>query len=369
MGCSNPPACPDAACTSCDAGEEADADLPFRPDLSGCEPSGPPSISREMYSAILERLTTQVPVNEGDWGEDFGDATAFAPPALLAAGLSLCEMRYMELAGETLRHTHFLIEHFMEVIEGGEPEEVIIGILGPIESCSIIPYEGWAADANDGLGWLNDLLELFGDYLYAPDLDTSPYGPTAVTAIVAAENLRYVLVIDPSDMEKTTRAFEMAAAIDRYAWDPENEYYLASPGSPDLDLYPNVAMMIVWTLASAATGDYAYLSRAERLFGAIAPLKLEEIGAYHSIYSSSVPDYVSLSSQNYLMLALYLLYLETENRMYVEEALEILGFIETHLYYNGMAWHHWENSSRANWYCSGCNFQLLYTISLLDEVD
>jgi len=374
--CTDGSGCPAAECPACDAAPDEDlddpdeaeeGDAPFQPDLAGCTPREPASAAPAMYAAILERLTTQVPVNEGDWGEDFGDATAFAPPALMTAGLSLCEASYVELAAETLEHTHFLIDHYMEILEGGSPDEIVVGVLGPIETYRVMPWEGWAADANQGLLWLNDTLALFGDYLYAPSLDTSPYGPTAVTAIVAAENLRYALVVDPLDTDKIDRGLEIASAIDTYAFDADAGFYLASPDIAELDLYPNVAMMIVWTLAHAATGRAEYLTRAEDLFTAIAPLRLDDLGAYHSIYSSSVPDYVSLSSQNYLIFALYLLHGQTGNAAYRDEALTVLDFISTRLYFNGMAWHHWENGERANWYCSGCNFQLLYVIHLLSE--
>jgi hypothetical protein len=374
--CTQQSECPDAECPACDAAldedtveqeDEEEEDAAFRPDLAECTPREPASAAPDMYAAILERLTTRVPVNEGDWGEDFGDATAYAPPALMTAGMALCEASYMNLAAETLAHTHFLIDHFMEVLEGGSPDEIVVGVLGPIETFRVMPHEAWAADAHQGLLWLNDTLALFGDYLYAPLLDTSPYGPTAVTAIVAAENLRYALVVDPLDTEKVDRGLEIAAAIDTYAWDADAGYYLASPDMAELDLYPNVSMMIVWTLAHAATGSAEHLQKARDLFLAIAPLRLDELGAYHSIYSSTVPDYVSLSSQNYLMFALHLLHAETGDAAFRDEALTVLDFISTRLYFNGMAWHHWENGERANWYCSGCNFQLLYVISMLSE--
>ena len=124
-------------------------------------------------------------------------------------------------------------------------------------------------------------------------------------------------------------------------------------------------MMIVWTLAHRMTGDPAQLARAEALFDAIQPLRLDALGGYHSLYSSTVPDYVSLSSQNYLVFGLRFLDEETANPRYAAEAATILEFVSTRLYSNGMAWHHWENDARASWYCTGCNFQLLYDLWLL----
>ena len=76
---------------------------------------------------------------------------------------------------------------------------------------------------------------------------------------------------------------------------------------------------------------------------------------------------MSLSSQNYLVLALRLIAEETGDPRYLDEARAVLSFVETHLYWHGMAWHHWENGARASWYCTGCNFQLLYDLWLLAD--
>lgn len=344
-----------------------DVAAPDGADAAPCEPSDATTPFSGMYAAILERLTTEIPVNEGDWAEDFGDATAFAPPALLSLGLRTCDERLVGLAVETLEHQEFLVRHFLEVMEGPGAAEVLIGGIGLIEAYRLGGDARWARAADELLADLLDTAALFGDYLYAPMLDTDPYGPTAVTGIVAAQALRYVDVVDPTDDARLERALEIAAAVDRAAWDATGGFYRAAPDEPELDLYPNVAMMIVWTLAHRLTGESSYRERAEALFAAIQPLRLAFAGdaAYHSLYSSSVPDYVSLSSQNYLVLALRFLAEETGDPAYLDEARVVLSFVESHLYWHGMAWHHWENGARASWYCTGCNFQLLYDLWLL----
>ena len=362
--CGEPCDC-DAAVPPIDTAAEGDDGGADEADASACEPADASTAFAEMYAAIYERLTTEIPVNEGDWGEDFGDATAFAPPALLSYGLRTCDEEAIRLAVETLAHEEFLVRHFLEVMEGTGADEVLIGGIGLIEAYRLNPDPRWAAAAERLLDNLEETAALFGDYLYAPMIDTDPYGPTAVTGIVVAEELRYIEIIDPTDTVRLARALEIAGAIDRAAWDEAGGFYRAAPESPERDLYPNVAMMIVWTLAHRLTGDAAQLARAEALFDAIQPLRLDPLGAYHSLYSSSVPDYASLSSQNYLIFALRFLDEESGDPRYREEATTILSFIESHLYWNGMAWHHWENGTRATWYCTGCNFQLLYDLWLV----
>jgi len=345
-----------------DAGEE-------QPDEWTCEAGEAAMAFPEMYAGILERLTTEVPVNEGDWGEDFGDATAFAPPALLSYGLRTCNREMIRLAEETLAHQEFLVRHFLEVMDGTGAAEVLIGGIGLIEAYRITSDPRWADAARRLLDDLEDTAALFGDYLYSPAIDTDPYGPTAVTGIVAAQLLRFSEVVDPTDTARVDRALEIAAAIDRNAWDAAGGFYKAAPDNPQLDLYPNVAMMIVWTLAHRMTGDAAHLARATALYDALQPLRLDALGAYHSLYSSTVPDYVSLSSQNYLVFALRFLDEETGDPRYMLEANTILSFIESHLLWNRMAWHHWENDARATWYCTGCNFQLLYDLWLVGPTE
>jgi hypothetical protein len=368
-GCDTTPPPDDAAEAVADeaTGEDAAADeaAADEADAAACEPADAATVFGDMYRGILHRLLTEVPVNEGDWAEDFGDATAFAPPALLSVGLRACDAEVIDLAVRTLEHEVFLVDHFLEVMEGTGAAEVLIGGIGLIEAYRLNPDARWSGAADELLLYLNDMVDLFGDYLYAPGLDVEPYGPTAVTGIIAAENLRYVDVVDRDDDAKVERALEIAAAVDLHAWDEAGGFYRASPDEPELDLYPNVAMMLVWTLAHRLTGEAGHLARAEALFEAIQPLRLEALGAYHSLYSSSVPDYVSLSSQNYLVLALMQLAEETGDANYVDEATTLLRFIESNLYWNGMAWHHWESGARATWYCSGCNFQLLYDLWLV----
>ena len=242
---------------------------------------------------------------------------------------------------------------------------MLIGGIGLIEAFRLTGDERWARAADDLTALLDDTAALFADYVFSPSIDVEPYGPTAVTGIIAAELLRYVEVVDPLDTERVDAALRIAAAVDRNAWDDAGGFYRARPADDRLDLYPNVAMMIVWTLAHRMTGDPGHLARAEALFDAIQPLRLGLLGAYHSLYSSTVPDYVSLSSQNYLVFGLRFLDEETANPRYAAEAATILDFVTTRLYSNGMAWHHWESDARASWYCTGCNFQLLYDLWLL----
>ena len=114
------PSCPDVAAPEDDGAGGDDAAADVAEDVWTCEVGEASPAFGEMYAGILERLLTEVPENEGDWAEDFGDATAFAPPALLTYGLATCDRELIGLAEETLVHQDFLVRHFLEVMGVGK---------------------------------------------------------------------------------------------------------------------------------------------------------------------------------------------------------------------------------------------------------
>jgi hypothetical protein len=129
-------------------------------------------------------------------------------------------------------------------------------------------------------------------------------------------------------------------------------------------VYPNAAMMAVHALAGRLTADDRHLDRAEALWDAVQPTFRAEAGGYHDSYQGTEDDYISLSTESYLVLALRLLSRERPDVRYDEGIATILSFIETRLYEpeEGITYHHWESDVRAGWYCTGCNFQLLYIL-------
>ena len=126
------------------------------------------------------------------------------------------------------------------------------------------------------------------------------------------------------------------------------------------------------------TGKQNYLDRSIQLHAAIQPLKDAEQGAYHSPYSMDVmgaqtDDYKTLSSQLYTALALMALYENTGDATWLAEAGELFAFVENYLYVDGKALHHWMDGEIAKpehleYYCSGCNFQLLYALRLYRQL-
>jgi hypothetical protein len=142
----------------------------------------------------------------------------------------------------------------------------------------------------------------------------------------------------------------------------------------DLYLYPNTMMILVLNRYHESTGLVEPLQRAESIFYAIQPLKNTARGGYNSPYSAAVmgattDDFTTLSSQNYLLLALSILYRNTDDQRYLDEAMEVFDFIRNRLYDqdNGIILHHWIDGRPAlpedpEYVCSGCNLQFLYAV-------
>jgi len=191
--------------------------------------------------------------------------------------------------------------------------------------------------------------------------------------------VEYVRVMGAgSSADQLEAAEKVAQVIEDTAWDDQLQGFRKNPAVEKLHLYPNAVMMLLYGRLYKLTGKQAYLDRSILLHAAIQPLKDPVQGAYHSPYSMEVmgaktDDYKTLSSQLYTALALMTLYENTGESKWLDEAGELFTFIETYLYIDGMALHHWMDGEIAKpehleYYCSGCNFQLLYALRLYRQL-
>jgi len=339
----------------------ADAGADAAPDAA-CEPRALSIRSPETFDGVLAHLAEHEEQIAGDWQEDFGDATAYAPPALLAAARARCDPALRALGQATLDRELALVADFQ--LSG----EVLIGGLGLIETFALTGDPVLAEAAGTVVGYTGELLDEIGGYVPLTTVEGVglPYGQTAVTALLVAIELRYVERVAPEDDALLAAALSQIATIEDNAWMPELGYYRYNEGDDGLYLYPNAAMMAVHVLAGHLAGEPDQLDRAEALFEAVQPLYRPEVGGFHCPYQGDSDDYISLSSQSYFLLALQLLRRERPDPRYDAAIDSIFAFIDEHLYVpdDGIAYHHWENAEHADWYCTGCNFQLLYGLLL-----
>jgi len=320
--------------------------------------------------------------DDGEWLEDYGDAAAFGPAFYLHAGIETNRVDYMAIARgasdynlRTVWQASRDIFWYLDNIE-----EVFMAAMGLVEYAGVLG-ESWLVAPIDDLICTTDLVvRLFGDYVnvsigeFAADL----YGPTSITAGIALIYLQYATYLDtPARKRRIDRAAAIVDAIDAQAWDID--HYRFKPGEERLFLYPNATMLSALNRLYELTGEARYLERAEAVYEGIQPLHYVEKGFYRSPYSQDyqgarTDEYSTLSSQNYLMLGLMLMYQNTGDELYLDDVLSIMDHVRDRLYdrEQGKLLHHWIDGRIAHpddpdYFCSGCNLQTLYILWYLQE--
>lgn len=334
---------------------------------------------QELYDAVLA-AAVDFPATDGNWAEDFGDASYYGPVYFLLAG-QRHDRPDLSALGETG------LSHAREVVraanESGtylltELEEVQMAILGVLECLTLVEDPSALGELDALIDTVNELVEGFGTYLDVPlesyALDT--YGPTTVTAEIALMNLRYAALLDTArNADRVAQGVAIIAAIDEIAWN--GSFYRFRPDSEDLYLYPNVIMILANAMAFEVTGDEAYRERAVATYEGMQSLKDEAKGCYRSPYSAAymgatTDDYSTLSSQNFTMMALALLYEMTGDASYRDEITALAAFLEGYLLRDGRLYHHWMDGRLAipsdpEYFCTGCNLQFLYVALYAEE--
>lgn len=349
----------------------------------GCGPALPDDLSA--FYETMQDNALHFPRHDGAWEHQSGDASYYGPAFYIRAETPPGDRvpPYPTIARAARDYNRDVLRHAQQDRSWllKNLEEVMMSALGLIEYIAATADPTAMPEVEDTIDTLDTLTVGLHHYI---NLDAGmfairTYGPTAITAAVGLLNLQYMTQLGSlADPERAAQRVETArdivAAIDERAWDGQR--YLIRPGDARLELYPNTMMMLVLCRLYQTTKDAAYLARAEAVFTAIAPLRSER-GGYNSPYSkeemgAKTDDYSTLSSQNYLTLALGLLFETTGNRRYFDEAVFVLEFVRTHLYdaETGLLLHHFMDGRIARptdpeYFCIGCNLQFLYVFWFL----
>ena len=343
---------------------------------------GPPPELPDALSSFYERLLVDATAFEevdGGWTEDYGDAPFYGLALYVRLG---AERSNAAFAARAERARAYDIEVVRQANADRDwylanMEEAMMAVLGLIENAAQTGDDADLPDIDAFVDGTDALVSLFGDYLpNGADVGSfalETYGPTSITGAAALLSLQYATYLDtPRRDDRIARAGRLVRAIDRNAWDGTR--YLFGPGEERLFLYPNSMMILVQCRLFELTGDRAHLARAVATADAIAPLMDTGHGGYHSPYSAeymgaTTQDYSTLSSQNYLAMAFALLYANTHDRRWFDEAVGVLEFVHTRLYDASQhrLLHHFMDGRIAQpedleYFCSGCNLQFLYVL-------
>jgi hypothetical protein len=311
-------------------------------------PVAPAPASR--HGALRDSLTSDaraLSFADGDWLEDLGDAPFFGLAWLSrrAEAGPLPAEDAARLEASLARARVLLATDLLS----GDLQEKVMAALGVIEHVSAAHETGASPDVaivDAFLERLDHLIGALGDYLAGVE-DTSwavrTYGPTAVTALVALVHAQYALHVDG---ERTAEHLERAVALEQTITDRaladladaasgrSVRAYAIGPGRAGIELYPNVSMILLEARLFRLTRNETYRLQARALYGAIQALKLSDAPArYASPYATALVgaktrEVATLSSQNYLALALMLLFEITGELRFSEEADRVLDGIE-----------------------------------------
>ena len=320
--------------------------------------------------------------DNGEWLEDFGDAAAFGPNFYLHAGLGTNRESYLEIAQAARSYNLRTVEQAGDDIFWylNNLEEVFMAMMGLVEYAGVSGEAELVAPLDDLINTTDCVVRLLGDYvnLSVGDFAADLYGPTAITGGMALTYLQYATYLDtPARGLRIRRAAAIVDAIDDQAWNVN--HYRFKPDEDRLFLYPNTIMLSALTRLYELTGEARYLERAETVYQGIQALHDIEKGFYRSPYSqeyqgAETDEYSTLSSQNYLMLGLTVMYQNTGNELYLNDLLRVLDHVRTRLYdlEQGKLLHHWIDGrialpSDPDYFCSGCNLQTLYILRYLQD--
>ncbi|MFH1129794.1 MAG: hypothetical protein V1754_00565 [Pseudomonadota bacterium] len=340
----------------------------------------------ELLRSVLSYLSeTGNQPEQGDWPQDFGDANYYGPGFLFRYGNAGGNAAQIALAKENTTYNSNLIERATTSFDVfySRLEDVMMSGMGLIEAQAFKSDDMVSKRLEDLLNVLNLLSKTFEYYPSEEDLKSSyaaaTYGPTTLNGTLALMNLEYAYTADGDDKEeRVATGLEILKYGDEKAFDEKLGYYRFSLTEEKLHLYPNVVQMLAHTRAYQLTEQKKYLDRAQTLYAAIQPLKVKGEGRYRSPYSAKymgakTDDYTTLSSQNYTMMAFAVLYQVTGDKKLKEEVAQVLEFVRSHLFEGRRVLHHWMDGkiaqpSNPEFYCSGCNLQLLYVIWRLEDL-
>jgi hypothetical protein len=347
--------------------------------LLACQTEPGPTLPSRLqdFYVRLQYDAAHFPRTGGQWELNNGDPPFYGTAFYVRAGTTQGRADYLDLAAQSRRYALSVVEqagrdrpYFLANLE-----EVMMSALGLCEYAAQTGDPSVMPALEDFIDTIDSITLGLGKYLeiQAGKFATSTYGPTAITAAVALLNLQYATYFaTPQARERVDFARELVVATKQKA--QLGDGYRVKPGEDLLELYPNTMMMLVLTRLYEQTGEADYLQAAERLFEFIKPLRNLGRGGYNSPYSAAemgarTADYSTLSSQNYLTLALLVLYQNTHDRRYFSEASFVLTFIHEHLYdqAQGRVLHHFIDGRVAlptdpGYFCAGCNLQLLYVL-------
>lgn len=373
------------------------------------DPPRPPPFQHQALYEQVQACAPAFPEQGGDWLEDFGDGAFYGPAYFAHVGTQRGDEGMLQTARLAVARNLTVITD--PDLLTGDTNEMAMAALGLIEYMDATGDTAQLSVLDELIDTFNELIKLVQYYIpptMVPGYAMSTYGPTSINGLVALLSLQraYVLGGQARVEELLPVVKPMVEKIDESAW--TGAAYAFGTERPGLFLYPNITMIIVQSRLYQLTAEEKYRERALAAYQGIQPLKVTAEsgwvgpGRYRSPYSAEsmgakTDNYSTLSSQNYLMFALMLLYQISGDNSFLDEIDPILDFLQASLMGHSClsdffpesctpacpaeqtcvaeacvaeachcgVLHHWMDGRLAvnadpEFFCSGCNLQLLY---------
>jgi hypothetical protein len=367
-----------------DVADDDDSVAPGDDDDDAVSPQSIVDDHRDMAEAVASSMDQLQYFHDDTWHLHFGDGLMFGPSYDLAShALYPDDANYLR-AIAALDTNAFQVEEASGSLIGligaaDDVEGLAMAMLGLLESGQFIEVPRYFESAEKLAGIVDKLSKLMGDYLPQSlgEFAGATYGPTAITSMIALLQLGMAMADSDGDVEGyIARADEILQNIHDTAWSDELGVYRFAPGDDRIMLYPNATLMLAYGRAYELTQNETYRERIDAIYEGIQPLRADSGDHFFSPYSREEAnavdeDYSTLSSQNYLMIGLWLAYQATGDQQYLVDIDLILDWLEGHLFVDDVLKHHWVNGRVADEtdaydFCSGCNLQTLYILRIIE---
>ncbi len=317
-------------------------------------------VFREQFTAILTRLIDSSWDESGNWKGDLqGDATVFAPMILYALGRDSGSRELTAMADKTVAYEAGLVKRCL--VWPVPSMNMVIGFPALVQPYLQTGDPRYLSMFFSGVRIGSACISLFPGFFTPFVRDkASAFGLIGYMNLTAAQ-------ASGDNTQKDAFIHKGISLIEKAnsrCWDEGESLYRYS----SLMDWPQQTMMMALIKAYGVTGDKKYLDQALLVFDTLDRRCRDTIRGGYSGHPD--PDTKGLSGNNNMAWILLDLHEATGDKRYLEEAESLLGWILSEDLYDrekGLVCHHYtKQSGRADYYCTGCNFNTLTCIYRLN---
>jgi hypothetical protein len=311
---------------------------------------------RDEFRTILDNLITSYWDPSGNWQGDIqGDATFFASMLLYALGDETHDLSLRDLADLSAAYEASLVKRFFyyPVVH----VDLVMGFPALAQRYLHTGEKSYQFVFLSGVRSGNIMISLMpGTFVSFVHDHATLYATMSCLCFLAYD-------VSESSLQKNMFKKKGLAWIEKansQYWDERAGLYKYSR---ILD-WPQSTMMMALASAYRVTGDDKYLNRCLEVLSTMDELCWDSArGGY---YGHPDLETKGLSGNNNMVWVLLDLYELTGEKRYLERTAATLEWILSEDLYNPgehIIYHHWNDTGgRADYFCTGCNFQTLYNI-------